>query len=65
MCQAETAHALIFSLTLLFVGYAAFNGWLDAVVWILLFNITSIVPIKICPFVKTTAALLLVLGTIL
>lgn len=26
---------------------------------------TSIVPIKICPFVKTTAALLLVLGTIL
>jgi hypothetical protein len=26
---------------------------------------TSVVPIKICPFVKTTAALLLILGTLL
>ena len=26
-------------IALLFVGYALLNGWLDAVAWILLFNI--------------------------
>jgi hypothetical protein len=39
MQKAETGHALIFILMLLFVGYAALKGWLDAVVWMLLFNI--------------------------
>lgn len=39
MRKAETGHALIFILMLSFVGYAAWNGWLDAVVWLLLFNI--------------------------
>ncbi len=39
MRQAETGHVLIFVLMLLFVGYALINGWLDAVVWLLLFNI--------------------------
>ena len=39
MRQAETGHALIFVLMLLFAGYAALKGWLDAVAWMLLFNI--------------------------
>jgi hypothetical protein len=39
MRKAETGHALVFVLVLLFVGYALLNGWLDAVVWLLLFNI--------------------------
>ena len=39
MRKAETGHALIFILMLLFVGYVALNGWLDAVAWTLLFNI--------------------------
>ncbi len=39
MRNAETGHVLIFVLVFLFVGYAALNGWLDAVVWILLFNL--------------------------
>jgi hypothetical protein len=39
MRKAETGHALIFVLVLLFVGYALLKGWLDAVVWTLLFNI--------------------------
>ncbi len=39
MRQAETGHALIFVLMLLFAGYALISGWLDAVVWLLLFNI--------------------------
>jgi len=46
MRHAETGHALIFVFMLLFVGYALLNGWLDAVVWILLFNICS-GPIKL------------------
>lgn len=37
--KAETAHTLTFILMLLLAGYAAVNGWLDAVVWILLFDI--------------------------
>jgi len=39
MQKAETGHALIFVLVLLFVGYALLQGWLDAVAWMLLFNI--------------------------
>ena len=39
MRKAETGHTLIFILMWLFVGYAVLNGWLDAVVWILFFNI--------------------------
>lgn len=39
MRKAETAHTLTFILMLLWVGYAALNGWLDAVTWMLLFNI--------------------------
>ena len=39
MRKAETGHALIFVLMLLFVGYGLLKGWLDAVAWILLFNI--------------------------
>src|SRR5574341_1058650 len=39
MRKAETAHTLTFILMLLFGGYAVINGWLDAVMWILLFNI--------------------------
>jgi hypothetical protein len=39
MRQAETGHALVFVLVLLFIGYALLKGWLDAVVWMLLFNI--------------------------
>ena len=38
MRKAETGHALIFILMLLFIGYVAVNGWLDAAVWFLLFN---------------------------
>jgi hypothetical protein len=39
MRKAETGHALIFVLVLLYVGYVLLKGWLDAVVWMLLFNI--------------------------
>ena len=39
MQKAETGHALIFVLVLLFVGYGLLKGWLDAVAWMLLFNI--------------------------
>ncbi len=39
MRKAETGHVLAFMLMLLFVGYALLNGWLDAVMWMLLFNI--------------------------
>jgi hypothetical protein len=39
MRKAETGHALIFVLVLLFVGYGLLKGWLDAVAWTLLFNI--------------------------
>ena len=39
MRKAETGHALIFVLVLLFVGYGLLNGWLDAVVWMLLFDV--------------------------
>ena len=39
MRKAETGHVVIFLLILLFIGYALFRGWFDAVGWILLFNI--------------------------
>jgi len=39
MRKAETAHTLTFILMLMWVGYVAVNGWLDAVLWILLFNV--------------------------
>ena len=39
MRKAETGHVLIFVLMLSFVSYALLRGWLDAVVWMLLFNI--------------------------
>ena len=39
MRKAETGHAVIFVLVLLFVGYGLLNGWLDAVVWMLLFDV--------------------------
>jgi hypothetical protein len=39
MQNAETGHALIFILMLVFIAYYLLNGWLDAVGWMLLFNI--------------------------
>lgn len=39
MRKAETGHMFIFILILLFIGYALLRGWLDAVGWILMFNI--------------------------
>ena len=39
MRKAETGHLLIFILMLLLAGYAWLNGWLDAVVWMSLFNL--------------------------
>lgn len=38
MRNAETMHVLIFLIMFLFIGYALFQGWLDAVGWLLLFN---------------------------
>jgi hypothetical protein len=39
MRKAETSHLAIFFVILLLVGYALLKGWLDAVAWLLLFNI--------------------------
>ena len=39
MRKAETSHLAIFFMILFLVGYALFKGWLDAVAWLLLFNI--------------------------
>jgi hypothetical protein len=39
MRKAETSHLAIFFVILLPVVYALFKGWLDAVLWLLLFNI--------------------------
>ena len=39
MRKAETGHVIIFVLLFGFVGYALLQGWLDAVVWLLAFNI--------------------------
>ena len=38
MRNAETMHILIFLIMFLFIGYALFQGWLDAVGWLLFFN---------------------------
>ncbi len=37
--DAETAHALVFVLILLFTGYVVGKGWVDTSGWLLLFNI--------------------------
>ena len=39
MRKAETGHVLIFVMMLLFVSYALLKGWLDAVGWMLVFDI--------------------------
>jgi hypothetical protein len=39
MRKAETGHVLIFMLISVFILYALFRGWLDAVGWMLAFNI--------------------------
>lgn len=39
MQKAETSHVVIFFMILLLIGYALFKGWLDSVVWLLLFNL--------------------------
>lgn len=39
MRKAETGHVLIFALMLVYIGYVWLQGWLDAVGWVLLFNI--------------------------
>lgn len=39
MRKAETAHSLTLIFMLSVVDYAAANGWIDAVMWMLLFNI--------------------------
>ena len=39
MRKAETGHVIIFVLLFGFVGYALLQGWLDAIVWLLVFNI--------------------------
>lgn len=39
MRKAEAGHVLIFALMLFFIGYALFQGWFDAVGWMLAFNI--------------------------
>jgi len=39
MRKAETGHVLTCILMLMFIGYALLKGWLDAVVWMALFNI--------------------------
>ena len=39
MCNAETLHVLIFLIMFLFIGYTLFQGWLDAVGWLLFFNL--------------------------
>ncbi len=39
MRKAETGHVLVFLLMLLFISYALFNAWFDAVGWMLVFNV--------------------------
>ena len=39
MCKAETGHAVIFIVMLLFISYALLRGWFDAVGWMLAFNV--------------------------
>lgn len=37
--EGEASHVLVFVLVLPFAGYAALRGWLDAVVWLMAFNV--------------------------
>lgn len=39
MRGAETIHVCIFLIMFVFIGYALCRGWLDALVWLLLFNL--------------------------
>ncbi len=39
MRKAETAHVLTLVLMLLLIGYSAVKGWLDAALWLLLFDL--------------------------
>jgi hypothetical protein len=39
MRKAETSHMAIFFMVLFLVIYPLFNGWFDAIAWLLLFNI--------------------------
>ena len=39
MQRAEAGHVVIFVLMLLFTGYALLRGWLDAVGWMVAFNV--------------------------
>jgi hypothetical protein len=39
MRKAETGHVFIFILMFLFIGYVLLRGWLDAVAWLLAFNV--------------------------
>jgi len=48
MRKAETAHVLTFIFILLIVGHAAISGWLNVVIWMLLFNVLiNIYPIML------------------
>ena len=48
MRKAEAVHTLAFIFMLVLAGYAAVNGWFDAVTWILLFDILiNIYPIML------------------
>lgn len=48
MRRAEAVHVLAFIFMLVLAGYAAVNGWFDAVTWILLFDILiNIYPIML------------------
>ena len=39
MCKAETSHVYIFIFMLLLIVYALLHQWLDAVIWLLAFNL--------------------------
>jgi hypothetical protein len=48
MRKAETSHTLTFILMLMVIGYIAIKGWLDAVMWMSLFDIViNIYPIML------------------
>jgi Glycosyl-4,4'-diaponeurosporenoate acyltransferase len=54
MRKAETAHMLTFSIMLLLAGYATVNGCLDAVLWLLFFDILiNVYPIMLQRYNRT------------
>lgn len=54
MRKAETAHMLTFIVMLLLFGYAVVEGWLDVVLWMLLFNILiNVYPIMLQRYNRT------------